>query len=81
MLLQALLHRIPALQAAALSGLAALSDETHAALPADRQRRLWAAVSGVLSSPAASAAVRAAAAKAVGGLAALPSFVESQTGA
>lgn len=58
-----------------------LSDEAHAALSAEQRQQLWAAVSGAMTGPvAAPAAVRAAAARATGSLAALPSFVLSQLG-
>jgi hypothetical protein len=85
-LVQALGNAAAAVQSAALSGLASLSDGAHAALPPAWQRHLWAAVAAPLdagSGPKAqpAAAVQAAAARAVGALAALPSFVHTRLGA
>jgi hypothetical protein len=85
-MIQALGHPSVAVQSAALAGLAALSDRVHAALDPARQRRLWAAIAGPLAASARPAAqpptaVQAAAARAAGTLAALPSFVQTQLGA
>jgi hypothetical protein len=83
--MQALGHAAIAMQSTALSGLASLSDGAHAVLPPARQQQLWTAVAEVLAGAASPkarpAAVQAAAARAVGALAALPSFVHTQLGA
>lgn len=85
LLVQALGHAATAMHSAALAGLASLSDGAHAALPPARQRQLWMAIAAPLdagSGPKAQpAAVQAAAARAAGALAALPSFVHTQLGA
>jgi len=79
-LAQALRHPSVALRAAALPGLAALSEEAHASLPLQAQERLWAAVAGAAAATRPPA-VRVAAARAAGSVAAWRSFVQGQLGA